>query len=403
LTPAEWAAVALLTGVALGYWGARTARRPHDASTTPAASPQVAVPSAADAPARASGENVFAALVRALPIGVIAVNREYHVEFANAAAGTTFGFDPARVIGLHVIKAVPNLELERRIAEALRGEASVAPMMLLGAAPGERTFRISVYPLLDDEGQRRRVMIFSEDQTTPLRLDRARKEFLSNVSHELRTPLSSIKLMLETVLEAPEVEARELFVPQALSQVDRLNALVGQLLEQARAESGQLQLALREVDLEDVAASIVASFEQQAANKGVSLELTALRPVVVEADPDRLAQVFVNFIDNALRHTNEGGRIRIELDARDSDAILRVRDNGSGIPYRDLPHIFERFYVVDRSRTRGSGGAGLGLAIVKNIVDAHGGAVSAESMLGRGTSFTVRLPIMRIKRETTRA
>jgi signal transduction histidine kinase len=338
-----------------------------------------------------------------LPIGVIAVNREYHVEFANAAAGTTFGFDPARVIGLHVIKAVPNLELERRIAEALRGEASVAPMMLLGAAPGERTFRISVYPLLDDEGQRRRVMIFSEDQTTPLRLDRARKEFLSNVSHELRTPLSSIKLMLETVLEAPEVEARELFVPQALSQVDRLNALVGQLLEQARAESGQLQLALREVDLEDVAASIVASFEQQAANKGVSLELTALRPVVVEADPDRLAQVFVNLIDNALRHTNEGGRIRIELDARDSDAILRVRDNGSGIPYRDLPHIFERFYVVDRSRTRGSGGAGLGLAIVKNIVDAHGGAVSAESMLGRGTSFTVRLPIMRIKRETTRA
>ena len=139
-----------------------------------------------------------------------------------------------------------------------------------------------------------------------------------------------------------------------------MTALVGQLLEQARAESGQLKLDLRDVDLEEVARPIVASFEQQAANKGVSLELAALRPVRVEADPDRLSQVFVNLIDNALRHTRGGGRIRIELDARDSDAVLRVRDTGEGIPYRDLPHIFERFYVVDRSRTRGSGGAGLG-------------------------------------------
>lgn len=353
-------------------------------------------------PVLAANENVFAALVRAMPIGVIAVDSNYHIEFANAAAGTTFGFDATRAIGAHFIKAVPNIELERRIVDALHGEASVAPLMLRGAAPGERTFRISVFPLTDQNAAQRRVMIFCDDQTALLRLDRARKEFLSNVSHELRTPLSSIKLMLETVLEAPEEEARDLFIPQALTQVDRLNALVRQLLEQARAESGQLQLALRDVDLEQVAAPIVASFEQQASNKGVSLELTALRPVRVEADPDRLAQVFVNLIDNALRHTPEGGRIRVELDARDSDAVLRVRDNGAGIPYRDLPHIFERFYVVDRSRTRGSGGAGLGLAIVKNIVDAHGGAISAESTLGRGASFTVRLPIMRIKREAAR-
>jgi signal transduction histidine kinase len=293
------------------------------------------------------------------------------------------------------------VELEHRITDAVSGEASVAPLVLTGA-DGQRTYRVSVSPLPDENGSSHRVVIFSDDQTGFVRLDRARKEFLSNVSHELRTPLSSIKLMLETVLEAPEEEARDLFVPQALAQVDRLTALVGQLLEQARAESGQLKLSLRDVDLEEIARPIVASFEQQAWSKGVSLELSTLRPVRVEADPDRLAQVFVNLIDNALRHTSGGGRIRIELDARDSDAVLRVRDTGEGIPYRDLPHIFERFYVVDRSRTRGSGGAGLGLAIVKGIVDAHGGAISAESMLGRGTSFTIRLPIMRIKREASR-
>jgi two-component system, OmpR family, phosphate regulon sensor histidine kinase PhoR len=395
LTPLEWALLALLAGAVAGFASARALRVPEQPA--PVAEPAPAPRQPAEP--MISVESAFARLVRALPIGVVLVDRACHVEFANAAAGATFGFDPDRALDVHVIEAIPNVELERRIGDALRGEASVAPLMLTGAS-GQRTYRVSVYPLTDAGEDSRRVVVFSDDQTALLRLDRARKEFLSNVSHELRTPLSSIKLMLETVLEAPEEEARDLFVPQALAQVDRLTALVGQLLEQARAESGQLKLDVRDVDLEEVARPIVASFEQQASNKGVSLELAALRPVRVEADPDRLAQVFVNLIDNALRHTSGGGRIRVELDARDSDAVLRVRDTGEGIPYRDLPHIFERFYVVDRSRTRGTGGAGLGLAIVKGIVDAHGGAISAESMLGRGTAFTIRLPIMRIKRET---
>jgi signal transduction histidine kinase len=393
LSPLEWSFLALIAGSAGGFAFARALRVPQP-SAPPAEPP---VPRRPDS-AGISIDSAFARLVRALPIGVVLVDRSYRLEFANAAAGATFGFDPDRALNVHVIEAIPNIELERRIGDALRGEASVAPLLLTGAS-GQRTYRVSVYPLTEQNDGSRRVVVFSDDQTALVRLDRARKEFLSNVSHELRTPLSSIKLMLETVIEAPEQEARDLFVPQALAQVDRLTALVGQLLEQARAESGQLKLDIRDVDLEEVAQPIVASFEQQASNKGVSLELAALRPVRVEADPDRLAQVFVNLIDNALRHTSGGGRIRIELDARDSDAVLRVRDTGEGIPYRDLPHIFERFYVVDRSRTRGTGGAGLGLAIVKGIVDAHGGAISAESMLGRGTAFTIRLPIMRIKRE----
>jgi len=394
LTPLEWSIVALIAGLAGGLAAGRLSR---SAAKDARAGSEERDTVARAQPAELGADSGFERLVGALPIGVILVNRDRRVEFANAAAGTTFGFDSSRATSLHAIEAIHNVELEGRIADALGGEASVAPLLLTGAQ-GQRTYRISVSPLSDQDGNLSRVVIFSDDQTGLVRLDRARKEFLSNVSHELRTPLSSIKLMLETVLEAPEEEARDLFVPQALAQVDRLTALVGQLLEQARAESGQLKLDLRDVDLEEVARPIAASFEQQAFNKGISLELTALRPVRVEADPDRLAQIFVNLIDNALRHTSGGGRIRVELDARDSDAVLRVRDTGEGIPYRDLPHIFERFYVVDRSRTRGSGGAGLGLAIVKGIVDAHGGSISAESMLGRGTSFTIRLPIMRIKR-----
>jgi signal transduction histidine kinase len=399
LTPLEWSLPALIAGLAGGFAIARVLRQRADSASVESA--EGAEHPTSTEPPPESVDSGFARLVGALPIGVILVDGARRVEFANAAAGSAFGFDPDRARNLHIIEAIHNVELEHRITDAVSGEASVAPLVLT-AADGQRTYRVSVSPLPDENGKSGRVVIFSDDQTGFVRLDRARKEFLSNVSHELRTPLSSIKLMLETVLEAPEEEARDLFVPQALAQVDRLTALVGQLLEQARAESGQLKLSLRDVDLEEIARPIVASFEQQAWSKGVSLELSTLRPVRVEADPDRLAQVFVNLIDNALRHTSGGGRIRIELDARDSDAVLRVRDTGEGIPYRDLPHIFERFYVVDRSRTRGSGGAGLGLAIVKGIVDAHGGAISAESMLGRGTSFTIRLPIMRIKREASR-
>ena len=351
-----------------------------------------------NAPPPVPADGAFVRIVRALPLGVIFVDRNSRVTFANAAAGTIFNFSVRRALGAHVIKSVPNVELERRIGDALRGEASVAPLVL-ASAQGQRTYRLSVYPIGDADATEG-VVVFADDQTDFARLDRARKEFLSNVSHELRTPLSSIKLMLETVVESPDDEARDLFVPQALVQVDRLASLVGQLLEQARAESGQLRLHLRDIDLEAVGRPIVGSFEPQAQNKGVAIHLNVERPVRVEADPDRLAQVFVNLIDNALRHTPAGGSVAVELDAHGADAILRVRDTGLGIPYRDLPHIFERFYVVDRSRTRESSGAGLGLAIVKGIVEAHGGSISAESMLGTGTTFTVRLPIMRIaKRE----
>lgn len=349
-------------------------------------------------PAETRADVDFVRLVRALPLGVIFVDRSSRMRFANRAAGTIFDFDPARGTGAHFLTSIPNIELERRIGDALRGEASVANVAS-STGGTSRSYRVSIYPL-EDNGEVTGVAIFADDRTDVVRLDRARKEFLSNVSHELRTPLSSIKLMLETVIESPDDEAADIFLPQVLTQVDRLAALVQQLLEHARAESGQLRLNLREIDLEQVAHPIVASFEPQAANKGVHLEMQAMRPVSVEADPDRLAQVFVNLIDNALRHTSSGGAVTIELDANGADAILRVRDTGVGIPYRDLPHIFERFYVVDRSRTRETGGAGLGLAIVKGIVDAHGGSISAESMLGSGTAFTIRLPIMRIaKRE----
>jgi two-component system phosphate regulon sensor histidine kinase PhoR len=146
--------------------------------------------------------------------------------------------------------------------------------------------------------------------------------------------------------------------------------------------------------LEEVARPIVQSFAPQAAAKNVNLQLQTVRPAIVEADEQRLAQVFVNLIDNALRFTPSGGSVAVAIDVDDGHALVRVSDTGMGIPFKDLPYVFERFYVSDRSRTRGAAGAGLGLSIVKQIVEAHRGSVGVESTLGSGTTFTVRIPMI---------
>ena len=341
----------------------------------------------------------FDALVRALPLGVVMLDRNLRVRFANRAAAAIFGFERARVRNVHLIAAIPSIDLEQRAQAALRGDREASPLVVSGKNVN-RSYAVSVLGMTAaaSEGEEppeiTGVLLLAEDQTEVLGLERARQEFLTNVSHELRTPLSSVKLMLETVIESGDEEARQLFLPQALGQVDRLAALVQRLLEQARVESGNLVLTISELDLEDVARPIVAAFQPQAAANGINLELRVLRPPILEADEQRLSQVFVNLIDNALRYTPEHGSVTVTLDVRDGHAIISVSDTGIGIPYKDLPYVFQRFYVVDRSRARRLSGAGLGLAIVKQIVEAHGGSVDVESRLGSGTTFTARVPVV---------
>ncbi len=387
---AEWIATgAFVLGVAAGLLLRRYAAAPRELGDD-------------EAPERAHEipvDDRFDALVRALPLGVVMLDRNLRVRFANRAAAAIFGFERARVRNSHLIAAIPSIDLEHRAQAALRGERDASPFVVSGKNVN-RSYAVSVSAMSapagegDEPPEITGVLLLAEDQTEVLALERARQEFLTNVSHELRTPLSSVKLMLETVIESADDEARQLFLPQALGQVDRLTALVQRLLEQARVESGDLVLTITELDLEDVARPIVAAFQPQAAANGVNLELRVLRPAILEADEQRLSQVFVNLIDNALRYTPENGSVIVSLDVQDGHAAIRVSDTGIGIPYKDLPYVFQRFYVVDRSRGRRVSGAGLGLSIVKQIVEAHGGSVEVESTLGSGTTFTARVPVV---------
>ncbi len=336
---------------------------------------------------RESDDGRIARLVETLPFAAFTVDHRLRVRVFNAAAALLFGVDLSRTIGRAIIEVIPSVEVERMLRSALEGETS-ARDVTFGSGSRERYVGVTAQPY---EGG---AMAIGADRTAFLAVERARRDFFSDVSHELRTPLSAMKLMLETVqLSDDDVEARALFLPQIAAELERMIRLVTDLLELARSDGGAVPLRRERFDLTDVAMSTVNSFAQRADALGVELELDAPAAVELEADRNNLIQVAMNLVDNALRHTPAGGRVTVALFRDGDEAVLTVSDTGSGIPFADLSRIFERFYVVDRSRARENTGTGLGLAIAKQLVDAHGGALSVESEYGHGATFTMRIPI----------
>jgi signal transduction histidine kinase len=217
------------------------------------------------------------------------------------------------------------------------------------------------------------------------------RQFLADASHELRTPLTVIRANVERVRRDPAMAPpdRDDALRVVEREVDRMGRLVDDLLSLARSDAG-VQITPRRIGLDGVLLDV---YNQQRALAGpVRLELGEFEPVEIDGDADRLKQVLLNLIENALRHTQAGGSVTLDLETTSQEAILRVRDTGSGIAPEHVPHIFERFYRADVARSRRGGGAGLGLAIAREIVVAHGGTIAVESRPGAGTTFTVTLP-----------
>lgn len=234
------------------------------------------------------------------------------------------------------------------------------------------------------------------DITRQKKLESVRKDFVANVSHELRTPLSVIKGYVETLVDGHRempVEDRERFLRTAQRHTDRLNSLLDDLLTLSRLESVNPGLRREAVDLPALLGTIGDDYRGRRAAAAHQLHFSA-EPALghLLLDPLKLTQVFENLLDNALKYTPPGSHVDVTAKLLDRDVLVCVRDNGPGIPAADLPHLFERFYRVDKGRSRESGGTGLGLSIVKHIVQLHGGRVWVESELGRGTAFFFSLP-----------
>jgi len=225
-------------------------------------------------------------------------------------------------------------------------------------------------------------------------LDKTRNQFVSNASHELKTPLATMKIMLETMMYQPDMpqELQREFMEDMNHEIDRLTGIITDLLTLTRTDAQAQELKKTSVDLSDLTEEIVRLLSPAAKKRGQTLTCEVEKGLTMLGDRDRLHQVFSNLTDNAIKYTPDGGKIHIALHLDGDDLVWRVRDNGVGIPPEDQDHVFERFYRVDKARSRETGGTGLGLSIVRQLVTLHGGTVTVQSDPGQGSEFIVRLP-----------
>lgn len=257
-----------------------------------------------------------------------------------------------------------------------------------------RTYMIVITPLYNEQSVRGAVAVL-RDMTEERKHDVLRKDFIANVSHELRTPISMLQGYSEAIMDdiAGTDEEKKEFAKIIYDESLRMGRLVNDLLDLARMEAGYQSISKEDVPIASFIERISLKFQGVARESSVQLSTENALLGSVWADPDRLEQVFTNLIDNALRHTPEGGNVKIKSSRKGSNALFEVQDSGQGIHEDDLPFVFERFYKADKARTRGKSGTGLGLAIVKNIIHAHGGSIEVRSKLGQGTTFIIELPI----------
>jgi two-component system phosphate regulon sensor histidine kinase PhoR len=325
--------------------------------------------------------------------GVVALDDRGRLLLLNPSARAMFAVENGVPEGRSFLEVIRQKELLDLVEEVKASSAPARHELELGP-PVNRVVAARGAPLglgPDASG----VLLVLHDVTELRRLERVRSEFVANVSHELRTPLTCIKGYLETLLDGAlddPTHARR-FLEVAGTHAERLDRLIDDLLELSNIESGRVTLVPMRLDLGDVVAGVAAMFERQTAQRGQTLAHAVPEGLAVHADRDRLVQILVNLVDNAVKFTPEGGQVRIEaVPAPDGRVEVRVRDTGIGIPSTELPRITERFYRVDKTRSREVGGTGLGLAIVKHLVQAHGGELHIESALGHGTTASFTLP-----------
>ncbi|MDQ7785885.1 MAG: ATP-binding protein, partial [Desulfomonilaceae bacterium] len=250
--------------------------------------------------------------------------------------------------------------------------------------------------LIDAQGTSIGALIVLNDVTRLKTLETIRRDFVANVSHELKTPITSIKGFLETLEEGAinDPEHAGQFLKIIIRHTDRLSAIIEDLLSLSRierdAEKGEI--ALEKTPIRDVFDSVKRAVRSRAKHHDITLEYEADESAVARINPTLLEQAVVNLVDNALKYSEPNSTVWIVSERRNSEVLIRVKDEGCGIPREHLARIFERFYRVDKARSRKVGGTGLGLAIVKHIANAHGGRVEVESSPGKGSTFSIRLP-----------
>ena len=336
------------------------------------------------------------AILTSLREGVIALDNHERVLFVNRAAAVLFGIDVERAIGRLLQEVLRNSELQKFTTRLLAGKPTPAESEVTLVHGDNRILQVTGTSLRDASGQRFGVVVVINDVTRLRRLERVRKDFVANVSHELKTPITSIKGFVETLFEGALDQPAEAkaFLNRIASNTERLNAIIDDLLMLSRVEqdSEQGSMPLTTESLREVIESAIASVESKARDQQITIRFSSPDDIQARVNSTLIGQAVVNLLDNAIKYSDSGRSVDVDVTRERSSVSIRVRDHGVGIAAEHLPRIFERFYRVDKARSRKLGGTGLGLSIVKHIAQAHGGSVAVESTPGHGSTFTIFLP-----------
>ncbi|MBL8848548.1 MAG: PAS domain-containing protein, partial [Planctomycetaceae bacterium] len=334
---------------------------------------------------------LLATVLETMIEGVMVVDAREHLVYANPAARTLLEIPERAGPGRPLLEAVRSPGIESAMQAAFTtGRMHTSELEL---PRKERTVALTASPLANSSAAG--VVLVLQDVTDLRRLERVRREFVSNVSHELKTPLTHIQAYADTLADGAidDPDHSRKFLERIVEQAERLQALIADLLQLARIESQDSTVHLEPLDLAEPATRCVEEHQAAAAGSGVTLTLECRGEPTVLADAAGLRQIADNLVNNALKYTPTGGQVTVTVSGSDGCGVLEVADTGVGIPRDEQLRVFERFYRVDRARTRAVGGTGLGLAIVKHLVQAYQGRIDLSSEVGRGSRFVVRIPL----------
>lgn len=326
--------------------------------------------------------------------GVLVVDKKGEILLMNPSLKKIFLIDSPPE-GKRPLEIIRNSTIQDIVDRTLKGEQKLVSDEISLVVPEEKVLKINSAAMVRDNVIEGAILVF-HDITELRRLEKIRQDFVANVSHELRTPLTSIKGYAETLLDGAmqDKDNAKDFMEIIYRDSDRLAKLIDDLLDLSKIEYGKLKMVFLPIDILEVIKRTIKVLEAQAKRKSIciSLNITGGLPKIL-ADETRISQVVLNLLDNAIKYTPDGGKILISASTKDRFVQMDISDTGIGIPENDLPRIFERFYRVDKARSRELGGTGLGLSIVKHIVQAHNGHVWIQSTLGQGSTFSFSIPI----------
>lgn len=338
-------------------------------------------------------KNRFEAVLNNTVNAILMLDDEGRIIYANPVAERLFGFEDD-YIGRKSVETISNYELAQAIDEVRQELVPVRRSINLHDR-GERIIEANVIPVMEgSEGFLNSILIVMNDITEIKRLERIRRDFVANVSHELKTPVAAISGFAETLMEekGDNTENIREFSRIIYDEAQRLKKLIDELLELSRIETGKMPTNFVEVDVLKIVREAAEIIRRRFPERKDDIYIAGSEDVIVEADKEQLMRVMLNLLENAVYYSLQGSRITLEVAREGQNAVIRVGDEGEGIPEKEIPRLFERFYRVDKARSRKTGGTGLGLAIVKHLVENHGGLIKVESQMGKGSVFTVILP-----------